>query len=355
MQKFKYLNILFIGDLNEGARSLMRAEILKEVAGSVKCLTNTPIPFIAGVNKPAFYTRVLNKLRIPRDEVGINEALIKIAKSDHTFDVAWIEKSTMLRPSVLKYFKKKSINTKIISLSEDDMFAYHNRSRYYEKSLNYYDTVFTTKLYNLDELKLLGANDTELFLDSYNSELHRPLKKYNVIKDKEIDISFIGSYEGDRANIIMWLGSMGFKVIVYGNGWSSLVNKNKNINIMDSAILSEEYVKTINNSKINLGFLRKINRDEVTSRSMEITGCGSFLLAERTSRHSELFKEGYEAEFFDSKEELKKKIEHYLKNFDEIEEISKNARIRCLKDGYSMKSQIENILKYLYKSKFLSI
>ena len=58
---------------------------------------------------------------------------------------------------------------------------------------------------------------------------------------------------------------------------------------------------------------------------------------------------------FLKKEELKKKIEHYLKNFDEIEEISKNARIRCLKDGYSMKSQIENILKYLYKSKFLSI
>jgi len=355
MKKNKLNNILFVGDLNEGTRSLMRLQILKELGAIVKCLTNTPVPFIAGVDKPTLYTRVLNKLRIPRDEVGINKALIEVAKSDETFDIAWIEKSTMLRPATLKYFKKKSVNTQIVSLSEDDMYALHNRSRYYEYSLNLYDIVFTTKLYNLDELKTLGAKDVRLFLDSYSSHLHRPLNRYRVIKNKEIDISFIGTYEKERADIILWLGLKGLKVIVYGNGWSSLVGKSKNITIMNKAILSEEYVQVINNSKINLGFLRKINRDQVTSRSMEITGCGGFLLAERTSRHSYIFKEGVEAEFFSSKEELKKKIEYYLNNYDEIQKVSKNGRTRCLTSGYDMKSQINNILKYIGQSKFSSL
>jgi spore maturation protein CgeB len=347
MKKNKPFNILFVGDLNEGTRSLMRLQILKEFGGVVKCLTNTPVPFIAGVDKPTFYTRILNKLRIPRDEVGINEALIEAAKSDDIFDIAWIEKSTMLRPSSLKYFKKKSINTQIISLSEDDMYALHNRSRYYEYSLNLYDTVFTTKLYNLHELKTLGAKDTKLFLDSYDSKLHRPLDIYNQVRDKDLNVSFIGTFEKERSDIIMWLGSKGVKVTVYGNGWSSMIGKDNNITIMNKAILAEEYVEIINRTKINLGFLRKINRDEVTSRSMEITGCKSFLLAERTSRHTSMFEEGKEAEFFSNKEELLKKIKFYLNNESALKEISIKGRDRCLNSGYDMENQVINILKYL--------
>lgn len=346
----KLPNILFIGDLNEGNRSLMRSKILRNFSAELKLYSNTPVPFVAGLDRPSIFSRILNKLKYPRDEVGINKALMDLANQSDSIDIAWIEKSTMLRPSTLKYFKKKSSHTLLISLSEDDMYASHNRSRYYQNALSLYDIVFTTKLYNLGELKSLGARDTCLFLDSYNYELHKPLKKYSLVRDKEIDISFIGSYEKERSDIIFWLGDKGHKVIVYGNGWSHLVGKNKNITIMNKAILSEEYVKVINNSKINLGFLRKINRDEVTSRTMEITGCEGFLLAERTKRHSDLFIEGKEAEFFSSKEELKTKIEYYLSNFDELKRISLNGRIRCKESGYDMNSQISYILSYIEKN-----
>ena len=80
---------------------------------------------------------------------------------------------------------------------------------------------------------------------------------------------------------------------------------------------------------------------------MEITGCKSFLLAERTSRHTSMFEEGKEAEFFSNKEELLKKIKFYLNNESALKEISIKGRDRCLNSGYDMENQVINILKYL--------
>jgi spore maturation protein CgeB len=340
MRDLKEKTVLFVGDLNQGTRSLMRAQKLKSLCGDVVTLSNTPVPFLAGIDKPTFLARVLNKLRLPHDETGINDALIKMSRSEKPFDIVWIEKSTMLRPKTIRALRNAFPKCCLISLSEDDMHALHNRSRYYEKCLPFYDVVFTTKTYNLEELKQLGARRTEFFLDSYDEELHRPLAEYDAIEKKDIDVSFIGSYETERAATIRWLGTQGIRIVVYGNGWESLKGGHPNIEVQNCPVYGDEYVEIINRTKINLGFLRKINRDQVTSRSMEITGAGGFFLAERTARHTELFHEAVEADFFSSDEELLAKIRMYLNTPEKIRTIGLAGRRRCLRSGYGMREQI---------------
>jgi spore maturation protein CgeB len=250
----------------------------------------------------------------------------------------------MLRPFTIRTLKNTFPQSRLISLSEDDMYALHNRSRFYEKCLPLYDVVFTTKTYNLEELKKLGAKRTEFFLDSYDEELHRPLAEYEAIEKKDIDVSFIGTYESERADTIQWLGAQGVRIVVFGNGWDSLKGCHPNVEVQNRPVFGDDYVEIINRTKINLGFLRKINRDQVTSRSMEITGAGGFFLAERTERHTELFEEGVEADFFSSDTELLEKIRMYLNSHEAIRSIGLAGRQRCLRSGYGMKEQIIAIL-----------
>ena len=77
-----------------------------------------------------------------------------------------------------------------------------------------------------------------------------------------------------------------------------------NLVIENRPIYGEDYVKGLCATRINLCFLRKINRDLQTDRTMEIPACGAFMLAERTDEHLRLFAEGKEAAHFDSNEEL---------------------------------------------------
>jgi hypothetical protein len=339
------MKILFIGDLNEYGRSFQRYRNLKELGYEVFGLSHTPLSIEAGSDKKeSLLNRIAWRVGLPFDTTGVNEQIKNIVHNNN-FDLVWIEKGNTIKPKTLRFLKNLKPSPKLISCSEDDMFAKHNRSIYYTKSLPYYDIVFTTKTYNLEELKFLGASRTELFLDSYDEKTHYPISlTADEMKIFNSDVCFIGTFEKDRAESVFFLAKNGIAVTVWGNGWGGWVGKNPKLDVKNRAIYKQDYVKAICGAKINLCFLRKMNRDEVTSRSVEIPACGGFMLAERTKRHMEFFEEGKEVEFFGSNEELLEKTKKYLANETERKKIAEAGRLRCLKSGYSMREQLSAMI-----------
>lgn len=89
-------------------------------------------------------------------------------------------------------------------------------------------------------------------------------------------------------------------------------------------------------SKINLGFVSKLNGDEYNGRSIEIPASGGFLLAKRTPSHQALYREGKEAEFFADVRELASKCKHYLVDERAREEIAQSGYLRTRTSQYTL-------------------
>ncbi len=338
------LKILFVGDLNDYTRTYQRYSSFQKLGHRVAGVSEMPIPWRARINTPSFISRVFWRLKLPLDWVGVNKKILAELGKEK-FDIIWIEKGNLIRPATLKHIKTNFPETKLISSSEDDMGRSHNRSFYYLWGLKYYDIVFTTKTYNLDELKTLGAKRTELFLDAYNEDIHHSMDLTPEEKDMYFaEVGFAGSFEEDRAQRMLYLAQNGIRVVVWGNDWGSWLGKHPNLIIKNRHLFGIDYSKAINATKINLCFLRKLNRDMVTSRTVEIPACGGFMLGERTGRQLEFFEEGKEAEFFDSNEEMLKKTKYYLEHEAERRNIAAAGLERCLRGGYGMKEQLSKML-----------
>ncbi len=288
--------------------------------------------------------KIFDKIKCPLDSDRLNMRLMEKVKS-FAPDILFIVKGNCIRPGVLRAIKVKYPKIKIVSWSLDDMYAWHNRSLFYTLGLKHYDTVFTSKSYNLQELTKLGAKSVKFLYQAYSKKYHNP----QIVEATGPDVLFIGFAENDRFEHLKYLSNNGVKVTIYGTGWNKkqFTIENENIKINPYDLLGTDYAKAISSAKITLCFLRKINRDLHTSRSIEIPACGGFMLAERTAEHSELFQEGSEAEYFSSKEELLAKTEFYLANEEERLKIKSAGFNRTVTSDYSYDNMVQRILDVL--------
>jgi spore maturation protein CgeB len=342
------MKILFVGDLSSYARARQRYLALQDLGYRVEGLSWVPLETeLESDYKPPLWQRILRKAGHPVDLVGLNQSL-EAAIAEHQSDLLWVEKANTIFPSTYRILKQNFPKLKIVYYSEDDIYIRNNRSEYLRQSLSLFDMVYTTKPRNVDELPKLGAKNIFCIFQAYDRNFHQPLTL--SAQDREhwgADVGFAGFFERDRAEKMLFLAENGIKVRVWGFNWQAWPHQHPNLILEGKPVHNEDFVKVLNATRINLNFLRKINRDQHTSRSLEIPACQGFMLAERTEEHLQLFEEGREAEFFESKEELLEKVQFYLSHEDLRQKIAKAGRDRCIKSGYSHHDRLKIMLDRL--------
>lgn len=333
------MRILYIGPLNKGGTCFQRFNALSELNHNVMGI-NTYIYS----KHLAITNRVLNHLKINADILRINKKILVKLKSEN-FDILWIDKGLIITPNTLLKAKKFLPNLIIVSYSPDDMMNNNNQSNRYLESVSLYDFHITTKSYNVNELKSIGAKEVIFVNNAYDPSIHRPIKlSEEEIKEYSCDVGFIGQFERDRLEKLLFLAKNNIKVEVKGPDWGKYKNVHPNLIIKSGWILEDEYAKCICATKINLCFLRKVNRDLQTTRSIEIPACGGFMLAERTIEHQYLFEEGKEAIFFSSDDELLELTSYYLNNSTLREKVASCGLQKCHRSGYSNQERLKALL-----------
>lgn len=333
-------DLLYIGDLGPGTTSRMRCEALKELGYRVT-------EFATDVHQPNIVLRYADKfarrLRIPIDHAGVNRMLLDLPEIPA---ILWIDKGNTVLPSTLRAVRRRAPAVRIIGYSPDDMLQWHCSSFYFLRGLPSYDAFITTKSFGVEELRSAGCPMVVFSENAFDPATHRPVQgpEGGPIA-QAIGVGFIGHHERARCRSIARLCDAGVPVTVTGPGW----HRHRRALPANATILppvyGTEYAARISATLINLGFLRKMNRDLQTQRTVEVPACAALLLAERTAEQQALFAEGVEADYFGDDDELIVKARHYLAHPAEAREIGEAGHRRCLVGRYSYRERMADAIQ----------
>jgi glycosyltransferase involved in cell wall biosynthesis len=211
------------------------------------------------------------------------------------------------------------------------------KRRLFHKTTSKFDIFFTTNVD--DHARMAGTSPpTTLLTDlGYDHRRFHPASHSDELAAKwDNPMVFIGHYESQTEAGILALVDAGLPVKVYGRSpWFASKHRAKLGERLQPKLGNEDYTRALRGVRIGLCFVSVFNYNQTASRSFEIPGSGTFLLAVRTPQHLACYEEGEEAEFFGDHDELIRKATYYLEHDDEREAIARRGYERCVGSGYS--------------------
>lgn len=287
----------------------------------------------------------------------LNQDLIDFVEKNQP-DIVFVYRGTHILPDTLKRIKHSNLT--LVGYNNDDPFSPHYPKwtwRHFIKGIPEYDLILSYRHHNIDEFLKAGAKRVELLRSWFVPEYNYPTKLTNEEKYKfECEVVFVGHYEPDeRLNYLEELEKAGFKLRIFGPGydWDPVLAKSKQLSkhVPVKLMFGRDYNLALNGTKIALCFLSKLNRDTYTRRCFEIPATNTLLLAEYTPDLATMFKEGVEADFFRTPDELVEKIRNYLQNDAFREKVATAGYKRVIADGHDAVSRMRQVLKWVIEIK----
>ncbi len=343
------MKVLLVGENSRGAAPELIYNNL------IKLGVDAEIININDFFRTSFLNRILNKLlKIPHyfgpGVKKINEIVLKRA-SEGKFNFVLFLKPLFIYPETIVEIKKYS---KVIGLYNDYVAFPKNNSDYFYKSLPLFDSYLCGMLDNIEIMRKLGVKRVKFFpVCTADSMCHYPVPVSDIAREKlGADVAFLGTYANEkRAEYLERLCKEGYDVKIYGNSWHNLpwnsCLRKKGI-IIPGNTPCEKMSEIIGASKIILSFMREHNHEVIACRSWEIPLCGGFMLHQRTKQAESFLEPDKEAVFFDAYEEMKEKIDFYLKNEElrkKIAEAGRQKILNCKVLSFNLVKELINFLE----------
>jgi len=332
------MKMLYIGPLNEGGTCLDRMRALQDLGVEI-------VPFdILRFDSPLRIVNSLaHRLGAGPPVWGLNRSLAERAAAlDAGLDVAYVDKGVWIGSETLRAIRRAT-GAVLVHFTPDPALLFHS-TRHFLRSLPLYDLCVTTKPWEVELYRRHGARRVYLTHQAFERARFAPGPADPLLAS---DVLFVGHYEPAYAAPVRVAVETGARVKVWGRGWPRYARLHRWAGraVQGDGIWRDDYARAIRSAAIGLGLLSKCVPETSTTRSFEIPACGTFLLGERTDEHSGFFSEGSEAEFFGSKDELRRKITYYLERPDERRRVAAAGRERALRSGYSNHDRMRDVVR----------
>jgi hypothetical protein len=335
------MKILYAASLSPNDSALYRLWALERQGHKVVSLDTIPYA-------PSNTTvrRIVFRLALGPHVERLNRDILQLARAEKP-DLLWADKLLWVQPRTLDRLRAMGIQT--VSYMIDNPFGPRRDPgwRLYMKDIPHYDLHVVQRDKNIEDYRARGARDVIKIQTAYEPTIHFPPSKDWSDKDRNRDVSFIGTPYDDR-NVTLTRLSDEFNVAVSGSqrSWQHAFAPEVFSRLYrEGELYRDEYREAIWRSKINLSFITHSNQDEFVHKSFEIAGCGGFLLAERSQGHMDRFVADEEAVFFTGYDELVQKIRRYLPDEAARTKIAAAGYRRAELDGYHNDRQVAKIVE----------
>ena len=337
-------SILFVGDVSPYLTTAARRDALSELGFPVESVDQRAS---LATDSPIVSALTYRTLRTPGVFAFNREILERAARFSP--DVVWIEKGTYVFPRTFHELRRASGRLLVYHNTDDwklSGLVHRLHWRFLRRTIADYDVHITSNLWNVDEFRKAG----------FARVLHMELAANPAVRDPGPipadqrsllggPVGFIGHWEPVTERRILHLLRGGVSVKVYGGGWDDAQATTELAGAAQHRfVMGDEYARAIRSFDVNLGIVSKWNRNHTASRTFQIPALGAFLLHERNELVERYFREGVEAEFFESDDELLEKCRYYLAHPEERERIAAAGRRRCVESGYFELDRVREVL-----------
>ena len=296
--------------------------------------------------------RALRRLFLPVFVAELADEVVKLIRAFRPHCL-FIFKGNFVHPRVVAECKKYP-EMLAVNFYPDVSFRAHGR--YIPAALPLYDHIFNTKSYGVrDMAEQLGVRSVSFLEHGYDPALHRPVEL--TAEERAYygsDVAFIGTWSPKKEAFLSKLRGLlpDVRLRVWGWQWeksraASLVGC-----LEGHGVTGEEYTRVICATEVCLGLLSEVRTgassgDLITARTFQIPACGASMAHERNPEALQYFKEGREAIFFDTAEELAEKVRYYLANPAERDAVARGGLERSHRSGYSIDDRMESVIRLL--------
>lgn len=247
-------------------------------------------------------------------------------------------------PADVLYAIKAETGAALVNYATDDPFNPRIKTPEMIGSIPHYDVYASTKRAIMSDVRRAGGRDVRYLRFGFKSSVHF-FEPPAIAAERQrfgADVAFVGAGDADRVPFFASLikAIPGLNLALYGGLWNrhGLLRR-----YFRGSVRGREFRMAFAGAKIAVNLVRRDNRDDHVMRTFEAPACGAFVIHERTDSHLDIFKEGREAAFFESTDELIDKIRYYLAHESERERIRHAGRTRTLSAGHSYHHRLQDI------------
>lgn len=345
------LRILYLGEEAPWSTSRHRADALRRL-GHIVDIFN---PFSAvkdqlgGRIGGALHFRTGYRFLQPAILRWLETAVLPAMQAD--YDLIWINGGELLGKRCVE--RLRQAGRPLVSYSNDDPTGGRDGHRFdqFLAALPLYDLCVVVRPCNETEFLARGARAVLRVFMSCDEVAHSGYADpADIPEHLRSDVLFAGTWmrgEG-RDKFLLELIEAGLDVAIFGDRWQKSPNWQRLARYWRGpALKGRDYVGALQGAKVALGLLSKGNRDQHTTRSVEIPWAGGLLCAERTEEHCKMYREDIEAVFWADSKECILKCRELLQDDARRESIRAKGMARVREGGFSNQAVCGQILERL--------